>query len=138
MPQATSSPEPGPGKDHWTASVIARRESFLRLTIQLSLKTWIVVRVFRLIANHLHLAFFESTPEVRAFPPPALPSFIGRDTVRLPPMPPPEATLRPLPSHRTGVGNGERGPIAAGSARALRFHCQSHNDKSHLPPPRLQ
>jgi hypothetical protein len=56
------------GKDHWTASVIARRESFLRLTIQLSLKTWIVVRVCRLIANHLHLALFESTPEVRALP----------------------------------------------------------------------
>jgi hypothetical protein len=52
-------------------------------------------------------------------------------------MPPPEATLRPLPSHRTGVGNRERGPIAAGSALALRFHCQSHNDKSHAaaPPP---
>jgi hypothetical protein len=59
-----------------------------------------IVGVCRLIANHLHLAFFESTPEVRAFPPPALPSFIGRDTVRLPPMPPPRsdveaATLAP-------------------------------------------
>ena len=39
-----------------------------------------IVGVCRLIANHLHLAFFQ-----------------------LPPMPPPEATLRPLPSHQTGL-----------------------------------
>ena len=39
-----------------------------------------------------------------SFPPPALPGFNGRtDPVRLPPMPPPEATLRPLPSHQTGL-----------------------------------
>jgi hypothetical protein len=98
-----------------------------------------IVGVCRLIANHLHLAFFKSIPEVRVLPSTGI-TRLQRSyyPVRLPPMPPPEATLRPLPSHRTGVGNGERGPIAAGSARALRFHCQSHNDKSHLPPPRLQ
>src|SRR2546423_14036803 len=63
-----------------------------------------IVGVCRLIANHLHLAIFESTPEVRVL------SSAGitrpqrsYDPVRLPPMPPPKATLRPLPSHRTGL-----------------------------------
>src|ERR1700736_3069609 len=38
---------------------------------------------------------------LRSFPPPALPG-LQRSyyPVRLPPMPPPEATLRPLPSHQ--------------------------------------
>ena len=72
----------------------------LRLTIQLSLKGPDRFRVLsRLIANHLHLAIFESTPEVRVL------SSAGitrpqrsYDPVRLPPEPPPDATLRPLPS----------------------------------------
>ena len=39
-----------------------------------------------------------------SFPPPALPGFNGHTTLsELPPMPPPEATLRPLPSHQTGL-----------------------------------
>src|SRR4029077_589394 len=50
------------------------------------------------------LAIFESTPEVRVLPS----TGITRPQrsyypVRLPPMPSPEATLRPLPSHQTGL-----------------------------------
>src|SRR2546423_14576188 len=63
-----------------------------------------IVGVCRLIANHLHLAIFESTPEVRVL------SSAGitrpqrsYDPVRTPPMPHPKATLRPLPAHRTGL-----------------------------------
>jgi hypothetical protein len=60
--------------------------------------------VCRLIANHLHLAFFESTPEVRVLPSTSITRLQwSYDPVRLPPMPPPEATLRPLPSHQTGL-----------------------------------
>src|SRR5580704_8520987 len=63
-----------------------------------------IVGVCRLIANHLHLAFFESTPEVRVLPSTGI-TRLQRSyyPVRLPPMPPPEATLRPLPSHQTGL-----------------------------------
>src|SRR5271166_2506336 len=63
-----------------------------------------IVGVCRLIANHLHLAFFESTPEVRVLPSTGI-TQLQRSyyPVRLPPMPPPEATLRPLPSHQTGL-----------------------------------
>src|SRR5256885_6597902 len=63
-----------------------------------------IVGVCRLIANHLHLAIFESTPEVRVL------SSAGitrrhrlTPPTASPPMPPPKATLRPLPSHRTGL-----------------------------------
>ena len=60
--------------------------------------------VARLIANHLHLAIFESAPEVRVL----CSAGITRpqrsyDPVRLPPWPPPFATLRPLPSPLTGL-----------------------------------
>src|ERR1700738_3142546 len=60
-----------------------------------------IVGVCRLIANHLHLAFFESIPEVRVLPSTGI-TRLQRSyyPVRLPPMPPPEATLRPLPSHQ--------------------------------------
>src|ERR1700680_3924323 len=63
-----------------------------------------IVGVCRLIANHLHLAFFESIPEVRVLPSTGI-TRLQRSyyPVRLPPMPPPEATLRPLPSHQTGL-----------------------------------
>src|SRR5260370_4889313 len=61
-----------------------------------------IVGVCRLIANHLHLAFVESIPEVRVLPSTGI-TRLQRSyyPVRLPPMPPPEATLRPLPSHQT-------------------------------------
>jgi hypothetical protein len=60
--------------------------------------------VCRLIANHHDLAIFESAPEVRAL---SSASIIrlqrSYDPVRLPPWPPPFATLRPLPSPLTGL-----------------------------------
>src|SRR5207245_10802027 len=57
----------------------------------------------RLIANHLHLAIFESTPEVRVLSSTGITRLQrSYDPVRLPPVPPPEATLRPLPSHPNG------------------------------------
>src|SRR5262249_7645794 len=62
----------------------------LRLTIQLSLKVRIAIGVARLIANHLHLAIFESTPEVRALPSAGVTRLQrSYDPVRLPPKPPP-------------------------------------------------
>src|SRR6476619_5843941 len=63
-----------------------------------------IVGVCRLIANHLHLAFFESIPEVRVLPSTGI-TRLQRSyyPVRLPPVPPPEATLRPLPSHQPGL-----------------------------------
>src|SRR4249920_3636986 len=63
-----------------------------------------IVGVCRLIANHLHLAFFESIPEVRVLSSAGI-TRLQRSyyPVRLPPMPPPEATLRPQPSHQTGL-----------------------------------
>src|ERR1700731_1612322 len=66
------------------------------------------VRIFsgvtRLIANPPPLTVFESAPEVRVL----CSAGIARprrsyDPVRLPPWPSPVATLRPLPSHRTGL-----------------------------------
>src|SRR5580692_8558514 len=63
-----------------------------------------IVGVCRLIANHLHLAFFESIPEVRVLSSTGITRLQrSYDPVRLPPVPPPEATLRPLPSHQTGL-----------------------------------
>ena len=66
--------------------------------------SWSFIGVCRLIANHHHLAIFGSAPEVRAL------SSAGitrpqrsYDPVRLPPWPPPAATLRPLPSPMTGL-----------------------------------
>ena len=64
----------------------------------------ITVGVCRLVANHRHLAIFESTPEVRVLPSAGITQLQrSYDLVRLPPVPPPVATLRPLPSHRTGL-----------------------------------
>src|SRR4249919_3715128 len=63
-----------------------------------------IVGVCRLIANHLHLAFVESIPEVRVLSSAGITRLQrSYSPVRLPPMPPPEATLRPLPSHQTGL-----------------------------------
>src|ERR1700738_4234368 len=54
-----------------------------------------IVGVCRLVANHLHLAFFESIPEVRVLPSTGITRLQrSYDPVRLPPMPPPEATLK--------------------------------------------
>src|SRR5262249_59046810 len=62
----------------------------LRLTIQLSLKGPDLVGVCRLIANPLHLAFFESTPEVRVLPSAGITRLQrSYDPVRLPPEPSP-------------------------------------------------
>ena len=53
---------------------------------QLSLKDLIIVGVCRLIANHLHLAFFESTPEVRVLSSAGITRLQrSYDPVRLPP-----------------------------------------------------
>ena len=62
-----------------------------------------IVGVCRLIANRLHLALFESIPEVRVLPSTGI-TRLQRSyyPLQLPPMPP-EATLRPLPSHQTGL-----------------------------------
>src|SRR5271157_6442199 len=76
----------------------------LRLTIELSLKDPDPSRCLQALANHLHLAIFESTPEVRVLSSTGITRLHrSYDPVRLPPMPPPKATLRPLPSHQTGL-----------------------------------
>src|ERR1700738_1731198 len=53
-----------------------------------------IVGVCRLIANHLHLAFFESIPEVRVLPSTGI-TRLQRSyyPVRLPPVPPPESNI---------------------------------------------
>ena len=78
--------------------------SFFASRHSLLLKDLDDVSVCGLIANHLHLAFFESIPEVRVLPSTGI-TRLQRSyyPVQLPPMPPPEATLRPLPSHQTGL-----------------------------------
>ena len=59
--------------------------------------------VARLIANHPHLSIFESAPEVRVLSSTGVTRLQrSYDPVRLPPEPPPVATLRPLPSPLTG------------------------------------
>jgi hypothetical protein len=68
-----------------------------------------------LIANHLHLTSFESALEVRAF----CSAVTARpqrsyDPVRLPPWPPPVATLRPPPSQTTGLPRARIGPNQMG------------------------
>src|SRR5207342_1623001 len=63
-----------------------------------------MVGVARLIANHLHLTLFESTPEVRALCSAGITQpRRSYDPVRLPSWPLPSATLRPLPSPMTGL-----------------------------------
>src|SRR6516225_8977106 len=63
-----------------------------------------IVGVCRLIANHRNLAFFESIPEVRALSSAGVTRLHrSYDPVRLPSVPPPKVTLRPLPSHQTGL-----------------------------------
>src|SRR6516164_3744060 len=63
-----------------------------------------IVGVCRLIANHRNLAFFESIPEVRALSSAGVTRLHrSYDPVRLPSVPPPKVTLRPLPSHQPGL-----------------------------------
>ena len=58
----------------------------------------------RLIANHPHLSIFESAPEVRVLSSTGITRLQqSYDPVRLPSVPPPVATLRPLPSPVTGL-----------------------------------
>ena len=107
-----------------------------------------IVGVCRLIANHLHLAIFESTPEARALPSAGVTRLQrSYDPVRLPPKPPPlrdveAATLAhdgsppitriTLPTCRAHYPGGSRGCVcrllphacslpqmAGGSASAL-------------------
>src|SRR6478672_2521427 len=60
--------------------------------------------VARLITNHLHLAIFESAPEVRVLCSAGITRLRrSYDPVRHPTWPSPYATLRPLPSPTTGL-----------------------------------
>ena len=82
----------------------ARWGTLLRPSTQQPRTAPVIDGVLRLIANHHDLAIFESAPEVRAL----CSAGIARpqhsyDPVRPPPWPSPVATLRPLPSHRTGL-----------------------------------
>jgi hypothetical protein len=72
-----------------------RRALFLRLTIQLSLKDRDDSRCLQAHRQSPSPCLLPSTGITR----------LQRSyyPVRLPPMPPPEATLRPLPSHQTGL-----------------------------------
>src|SRR6202043_3646855 len=75
-----------------------------RLPPQQSAAAPVIDGVCRLIANHHDLAVFESAPEVRALSSASI-TRLRRSygPVRLPPWPPPFATLRPLPSPLTGL-----------------------------------
>src|SRR4029077_10990494 len=82
-----------------TARGVCTWVTLLRPLTQQSRTAPVIDGVLRLIANHHDLAIFESAPEVRAL----CSAGIARpqhsyDPVRLPPWPPPIATLRPLPS----------------------------------------
>src|ERR1019366_8397395 len=83
----------------------------------------VVDGVCRLIANHHDLAIFESAPEVRALSSASITRLRrSYDPVRLPPWPPPFATLRPLPSPLTGL---PRLPEPRGCACRLLPHACS-------------
>jgi len=76
----------------------------LRLSTQQSRTGPVIDGVLRLVANHLDLPIFESTPEVRVLCSAGITQHhCSYDPVRLPPEPPPIATLRPLPSLTTGL-----------------------------------
>ena len=82
----------------------ARWVTLLRPSTQQPRTAPVIDGVVRLIANHLHLAIFESTPEVRALCSAGITRLQrSYDPVRPPPEPPPVATLRPLPSPMTGL-----------------------------------
>ncbi len=78
--------------------------TLLRPSTQQSRTAPVFDGVLRLIANHHDLAIFESAPEVRALSSAGITQLRrSYDPVRLPPWPPPVATLRPLPSPVTGL-----------------------------------
>ena len=92
-----------------------------------------IVGVCRLIANHLHLAFFESIPEVRVLPSTGI-TRLQRSyyPVRLPPMPPPEATLRPLPSHQRVSPDYPNHLSDVPCPLVWGFFCQASPQGAHL------
>src|SRR6266568_5200791 len=78
--------------------------TLLRPSTQQSRTAPVFDGVLRLIANHHDLAIFESAPEVRALSSAGITRLRrSYDPVRLPPWPPPIATLRPLPSPLMGL-----------------------------------
>src|SRR6266571_5624 len=78
--------------------------TLLRPSTQQSWTAPVFDGVLRLIANHHDLAILESVPEVRALSSAGITRLPrSYDPVRLPPWPPPVATLRPLPSPVTGL-----------------------------------
>ena len=80
--------------------------TFLSFASRYSILRWFrsLYSVCRLIANHRDLAIFEGAPEVRALSSAGITRLQrSYDPVRLPPAPPPSATLRPLPSPLTGL-----------------------------------
>jgi hypothetical protein len=82
----------------------ARWLTLLRPSTQQPRTAPVIDGVLRLIANHHDLAIFKSTPEVRALCSAGITRLQrSYDPVRLPPVPPPVATLRPLPSPMTGL-----------------------------------
>jgi hypothetical protein len=82
----------------------ARWVTLLRPSTQQPRTAPVIDSVLRLIANQHDLAIFESTPEVRALRSAGITRHQrSYDPVRLPPRPPPVATLRPLPSPVTGL-----------------------------------
>src|SRR5215467_3456459 len=78
--------------------------TLFRLSTQHSRTGPVIDGVLRLIANHLDLPIFESAPEVRVLCSAGITQpQRSYDPVRLPPEPPPIATLRPLPSLTTDL-----------------------------------
>src|SRR6266700_2698770 len=78
--------------------------TLLRPSTQQSRTAPVFAGVLRLIANHHDLAIFQSAPDVRALCSAGITRLRrSYDPVRLPPWPPPIATLRPLPSPLMGL-----------------------------------
>jgi hypothetical protein len=91
------------GEEDWPQACSAA-DFLLRHSTQQSRTGPVINGVLRLIANHLDLPIFESTPEVRVLSSTGITRLRqSYDPVRLPLEPPPIATLRPLPSLTTGL-----------------------------------
>ena len=95
----------GTRRELWPQASSARLLSLLRLTIELSLKdpdhSW-CLQAHR--ANHLHLAIFESTPEVRVLSSAGVTRLQrSYDPVRLPPEPSPTRDVEAATSLTTGL-----------------------------------